>query len=147
MEDEATAGCIGGATAALFGQGIATRGNGADQDAVLRPYSPSPGVAAGTGGDGLDLSDDSMSMYVRDMDSSALLTREGEAALANRIEAGRRTMLDSLCSSLPAMAAVSTWRDTIRGGSLALRQVIDVKATYGGRAPGRFRPPGHRRSR
>ena len=95
-EDEAIAGCIGGAAAALFGQDIATRGNGADQDAVLRPYGPSP--AAGTGGDGLDLSDDPMSMYLRNMSKSALFVLSGEAAQAKRTEVGRRTTLDSLCA-------------------------------------------------
>ena len=96
-EDEAIAGCIGGAAAALFGQDTATRGNGADQDAVLRPYGPSP-AAAGTGGDGLDLSDDPMSMYLRNMRKSAGFVLSGEAALAKRTEVGRRTTLDSLCA-------------------------------------------------
>ncbi|MCY4405765.1 MAG: sigma-70 family RNA polymerase sigma factor, partial [Rhodospirillaceae bacterium] len=77
------------------------------------------------------LSDDPMTMYLRDMSATALLTREGEAALAKRIEAGRRTMLDGLCASLPAMAALSAWRDAVREGTLALRHVIDVGATYG----------------
>ena len=97
-EDEAIAGCIGGAATALFGQGTATRGNGADEDAVRRPYSPSPGAAAGTGGDGLDLSDDPMSMYLRNMRKSAGFVLSGEAALAKRTEVGRRTTLDSLCA-------------------------------------------------
>ena len=73
-----------------------------------------------------------MAMYLRDVGGTALLTREGEAALVKRIEAGRRMMLDGLCESLPAMRRVSAWRDAIREGSLALRNVIDVEAAYGG---------------
>ncbi|MCY4405877.1 MAG: sigma-70 family RNA polymerase sigma factor, partial [Rhodospirillaceae bacterium] len=88
-------------------------------------------VPFGPGVDAPGLSDDPMTMYLRDMSATALLTREGEAALAKPIEAGRRTMLDGLCASLPAMAAVSAWRDAVREGTLALRHVIDVGATYG----------------
>ena len=88
-------------------------------------------VPFGPGVDAPGLSDDPMTMYLRDMSATALLTREGEAALAKRIEAGRRTMLDGLCASLPAMAALSAWRDAVREGTLALRHVIDVGATYG----------------
>lgn len=66
------------------------------------------------------------------MGGTALLTREGEAALAKRIEAGRRAVLDGLCGSLPTVQAVSAWRDAVRGGSLVLRVMIDVEATHGG---------------
>ena len=87
--------------------------------------------AAGTGGSDLGWTDDPMAMYLRDMAGSVLLTREGEVALAKRMEAGRRAVLRGLCKSLPAMRAVSAWRDAIREGSVALRAVIDVEAAYG----------------
>ena len=65
------------------------------------------------------------------MGSTALLTREGEVALAKRLEAGRRTMLDGLRESPLTMRAVIAWRDAIRAGSMALRKVIDIEATHG----------------
>ena len=87
--------------------------------------------AAGAGGTVLGWTDDPMAMYLRDMAGSTLLTREGEVALAKRMEAGRRAVLRGLRESLPAMRAVSVWRDAIREGSVALRAVIDVEASYG----------------
>ncbi|MDD9992088.1 MAG: RNA polymerase sigma factor RpoD [Rhodospirillales bacterium] len=115
------------ATVDLSGPGIAAAGNGeADED------SGSAGDAAGVNDDDLDRTDDPMTLYLRDVGGTPLLTREGETALAKRIEAGRRTMLDGLCRSLPAIATVCMWRDAIREGTLALRHVVDVAATYGG---------------
>ena len=100
----------------------------------VRPAgAPSPAFEVGDSGS----TDDPMTMYLRDMDGTALLTREGEAALAKRIEAGRQAVVEGLCESLSAMRAVSALRDAIRDGLLALRDAIDVKATYGG-----GRPPG-----
>ncbi|MCY4480911.1 MAG: hypothetical protein OXB97_13560, partial [Rhodospirillales bacterium] len=113
-----------------FGRGIVpAEGSEAEEGTGPRPECP---PSAGRGVAAPDLADDPMTMYLRDMSATALLTREGEAALAKRIEAGRRMMLDGLCASLPAIAAVSAWRDAIRGGTLALRHVIDVGATYNG---------------
>ena len=131
-EDEAGPDRIGDAVVVPFGRGIVpTEGGEADEGAGPPPEGPPAGAAAGQDVGVSDLSDDPMTMYLRDMSATTLLTREGEAALAKRIEAGRRTMLDGLCASLPAMAAVSAWRDAIREGTLALRHVIDVGATYG----------------
>ena len=111
----------------LSGQGIAAAGGGeADEDA-----GPPPAAAADAAGDDLDRTDDPMTLYLHDVGGAALLAREGEAALAKRIEAERRMMLDGLVVSLPAMAAVSAWRDAIHEGSLALRDAIDVGAAYG----------------
>ena len=126
-EDETGTDGIGDAVVVPFGQGHA-----ADEVAGPAPDGLRPSAEAGQSVDAPDLSSDPMTMYLRDLSATPLLTREGEAALAKRIEAGRRTMLDGLCSSLPAMAAVSAWRDAIREGALALRHVIDVGATYGG---------------
>ena len=58
-------------------------------------------------------------------------TREGEGALAKRIEAGRQAMLDGLRESPLTMRAVRAWRDAIRAGSMALREAIDIEATRG----------------
>ena len=73
---------------------------------------------------------DPMTLYLRDVGGTVLLTRAGEAALAKRLEAGRRMMRDGLGVILPAITAVSAWRDAIREGALRLRDVIDVGAAY-----------------
>ena len=132
-EDEAGADGIGDAVVVPFGQGIALdHGGDADQSAGPPPDGLRPSAEAGQSVDAPDLSSDPMTMYLRDLSATPLLTREGEAALAKRIEAGRRTMLEGLCSSLPSIAAVSAWRDAIREGALVLRHVIDIAAAYGG---------------
>ena len=131
--DEAGAGRIEHAMTTLSGLGIAVAEGGEhDGNAGRHPDGPPAAAVAGTGGDDAGRTDDPMAMYLRDVGDTALLTREGEAALAKRIEAGRRMTLDGLCESLPAMRTVSAWRDAIREGSLALRNVIDVDAAYGG---------------
>ena len=104
--------------------------DGGEASAGARLEGSPAAAAAGTGGENAERPDDPMGMYLRDMGGTALLTREGEVALAKRIEAGRRTMLGGLCESLPAMRTVSVWRDGIRDGSLALREAIDVVATH-----------------
>ena len=77
-------------------------------------------------------------MYLREMGRTTLLTREGEVALAKRIEAGRQAMLDGLRESPLTMRAVLAWRDAIRAGSMALREAIDIEATHGS-GPGQRR--------
>ena len=131
---EAGAGNIEDMMTVLSGPRIAaTEGREPEEDAVeARPEGPPAAASPGTAGDDPGRVDDLLAMYLRDMGGAALLTREGEVALAKRIEAGRRAVLDGLCGSLPAMRTVSAWRDAIREGSLALRRVIDAEATYGG---------------
>ena len=131
-EDKSGTGGTPDAAAVPFGQAAAANGAGeADQGPGPPPDGLPPAAVTGQGVHDPGLSGDPMTMYLRDMSATALLTREGEAALAKRIEAGRRSMLEGLCSSLPAMAAVSAWRDAVREGTLALRHVIDVGAAYG----------------
>ena len=110
-------------------------GQGHAADEVAGPPPDGPPAAVGQGIDAPDLSEDPIAMYLRDVSAVPLLTREGEVALAKQIEAGRRTMLEGLCVSLPAMAAVSAWHGAIGQGALALRHVIDVAATYGAGLP------------
>ena len=123
-EDETGADRIADAAGVPVGQGHTA-------DEIAGPPPDDRPAAAGQDIDAGDLPDDPMGMYLRDLSDIPLLTREGEVALAKRIEAGRRTMLEGLCASLPAMAAVSAWRDAIREGSLTPRHVVDVAATYG----------------
>ena len=82
--------------------------------------------------DDLGRTDDPVRMYLREMGSVELLSREGEIAIAKRIEAGRQAMIGGICESPLTMRAIIEWRDALREGTLLLRDVIDLEATYGG---------------
>jgi RNA polymerase primary sigma factor len=75
--------------------------------------------------------DDPVRMYLREMGSVELLSREGEIAIAKRIEAGREMMIGGLCESPLTMRALIAWRDALTEGKMLLRDVIDLDATYG----------------
>jgi RNA polymerase primary sigma factor len=79
----------------------------------------------------LGRTDDPVRMYLREMGSIELLSREGEIEIAKRIEAGRNTVLEALCESPLTMRAIISWRDAIGEGKALLRDVIDLEATYG----------------
>jgi RNA polymerase primary sigma factor len=83
-----------------------------------------------------DRTDDPVRMYLREMGSVELLSREGEIAIAKRIEAGRDTMIRGLCESALTFEAIMVWRDELGAGRILLREVIDLEQTYGGTAPG-----------
>ncbi|HZL59672.1 MAG TPA: RNA polymerase sigma factor RpoD [Stellaceae bacterium] len=76
--------------------------------------------------------DDPVRMYLREMGSVELLSREGEIAIAKRIEAGREMMIGGLCESPLTMRALIAWRDALMEGKMLLRDVVDLDATYGG---------------
>ena len=77
----------------------------------------------------LGRTDDPVRMYLREMGTIELLSREGEIEIAKRIEAGRNTVLEALCESPLTMRAVIGWRDAIREGRVLLRDIIDLDAT------------------
>ncbi|MET4103128.1 RNA polymerase primary sigma factor [Roseovarius sp. MBR-78] len=79
----------------------------------------------------LDRTDDPVRMYLREMGSVELLSREGEIAIAKRIEAGRNTMILGLCESPLTFQAITIWRDELLGEDILLRDVIDLEATFG----------------
>jgi RNA polymerase primary sigma factor len=85
--------------------------------------------------DDIGRTDDPVRMYLREMGSVELLSREGEIAIAKRIEAGREKMIGSLCESPLTMRAIAHWHDELVEGDLQLRDVIDLDATYGGDEP------------
>ena len=96
--------------------------------------------------------DDPVRMYLREMGSVELLSREGEIAIAKRIEAGREAMIAGLCESPLTFQAVIIWRDELNEGKVFLRDIIDLEATYAGpdakqgrRAPGDPNAPGAER--
>src|SRR5262245_47962245 len=76
--------------------------------------------------------DDPVRMYLREMSSVELLSREGEIAIAKRIEAGREVMIAGLCESPLTFQAIIIWRDELNEGKVCLRDIIDLEATYAG---------------
>ncbi|MGD9740377.1 MAG: RNA polymerase sigma factor RpoD [Bauldia sp.] len=79
-----------------------------------------------------DRTDDPVRMYLREMGSVELLSREGEIAIAKRIEAGRETMIAGLCESPLTFQAIIIWRDELAEAKILLRDIIDLEATYAG---------------
>jgi RNA polymerase primary sigma factor len=79
-----------------------------------------------------DRTDDPVRMYLREMGSVELLSREGEIAIAKRIEAGREAMIAGLCESPLTFQAIIIWRDELNGSKVLLRDIIDLEATYAG---------------
>ena len=89
-------------------------------------------VAVSTGEtEKLDRTDDPVRMYLREMGSVELLSREGEIAIAKRIEAGRNTMILGLCESPLTFQAITIWREELLNEDILLRDVIDLEATFG----------------
>ena len=80
----------------------------------------------------VERTDDPVRMYLREMGSVELLSREGEIAIAKRIEAGREAMIAGLCESPLTFQAIIIWRDELNDGKVFLRDIIDLDATYGG---------------
>ncbi|RYH08414.1 RNA polymerase sigma factor RpoD [Tropicimonas sp. IMCC6043] len=79
----------------------------------------------------LDRTDDPVRMYLREMGSVELLSREGEIAIAKRIEAGRNTMIAGLCESPLTFQAITIWREELLSEEILLRDVIDLETTFG----------------
>jgi len=80
----------------------------------------------------MERTDDPVRMYLREMGSVELLSREGEIAIAKRIEAGREAMIAGLCESPLTFQAIIIWRDELNEGKVLLRDIIDLEATYEG---------------
>ncbi len=88
-------------------------------------------AVSGAEAEKLDRTDDPVRMYLREMGSVELLSREGEIAIAKRIEAGRKTMIAGLCESPLTFQAITIWRDELLSEDILLRDVIDLEATFG----------------
>src|SRR5580693_3155559 len=106
----------------------------------------------------VERTDDPVRMYLREMGSVELLSREGEIAIAKRIEAGREAMIAGLCESPLTFQAIIIWRDELNDAKILLRDIIDLEATYAGpdgkkapktdySAPGAPPPPNPARDR
>jgi RNA polymerase primary sigma factor len=83
----------------------------------------------------LGRTDDPVRMYLREMGSVELLSREGEIAIAKRIEAGRDMMIGGLCESPLTFKAIISWHDQLKAGRMLLRDIVDLEATQGAGAP------------
>ena len=82
-------------------------------------------------GDDIGRTDDPVRMYLREMGSVELLSREGEIAIAKRIEAGREMMIGGICESPLTVRALVLWRDALNENKMLLRDIVDLDATYG----------------
>ncbi|MFT5630179.1 MAG: RNA polymerase primary sigma factor, partial [Gammaproteobacteria bacterium] len=87
-------------------------------------------ILGGAEAEKLDRTDDPVRMYLREMGSVELLSREGEIAIAKRIEAGRNTMILGLCESPLTFQAITIWRDELLSEDILLRDVIDLETTF-----------------
>jgi RNA polymerase primary sigma factor len=89
-------------------------------------------VRSETRAEPVDRTDDPVRMYLREMGTVELLSREGEIAIAKRIEAGREAMIAGLCESPLTFQAIIIWRDELNEAKILLRDIIDLEATYEG---------------
>ena len=105
-----------------------------EEDAAKTTAPPSR--ATTTSEEDLGRTDDPVRMYLREMGSVELLSREGEIEIAKRIEAGREKMISGLCESSITQWAIVRWRDALKDELVMLRDVIDLDATYGGSIDG-----------
>ena len=99
---------------------------------AVKDEKKSGGLVTTNTGASADRTDDPVRMYLREMGTVELLSREGEIAIAKRIEAGRETMIRALCESSLTFEAITVWRDELQEGRVLLRDIIDLDATYGG---------------
>jgi RNA polymerase primary sigma factor len=116
-------------------QGVVTREESAEiaeDENELVEVQPRPVAAKSEAKEPAERTDDPVHMYLREMRSVELLSREGEIAIAKRIEAGRETMIAELCESPLTFQAIIIWRDELNGGKVLLRDIIDLGATYSG---------------
>jgi RNA polymerase primary sigma factor len=104
----------------------------ADGEHELVEVRQRPSPAKSRAKDPAERIDDAVGMYLREMGSKELLSREGEIAIAKRIEVGREVMLAGLCESPLTFQAIIIWRDELNGGKVFLRDIIDLDATYAG---------------
>ncbi|WP_372929888.1 RNA polymerase sigma factor RpoD [Methyloceanibacter sp.] len=108
----------------------AAEGEGAAGKAVVAPQAVAK--PATTTREPAERTDDPVRMYLREMGTVELLSREGEIAIAKRIEAGREAMIAGLCESPLTFQAIIIWRDELNEGKILLRDIIDLEATYQG---------------
>ena len=117
----------------LSDMGVTVTENEESEDSNASQKEDQEGAALGNvAEDDVGRTDDPVRMYLREMGGVELLSREGEIAIAKRIEAGRELMIGGIAESPLTIKALVKWRDAIKEGQVLLRDVIDLDATYGG---------------
>jgi RNA polymerase primary sigma factor len=101
------------------------------EKAEAEPGEEAPESGGNVDEESLGRTDDPVRMYLREMGSVELLSREGEIAIAKRIEAGRDMMIGGLCESPLTFRAIINWHDSLKAGRMLLRDIIDLEATQG----------------
>ena len=112
----------------------------AEEEMEAAPAAPEPKDAAEKPKETADqasATDDPVRLYLREMGSVDLLSREGEIAIARRIEAGQQAMIQALCQSPLVFHAIAIWHDELREGKIFLREIIDLESSYSGMESGR----------
>jgi RNA polymerase primary sigma factor len=118
--------------AMLFDRGITVIESEESEEPVAVETDKAAGEARGNlNVDDIGRTDDPVRMYLREMSSVELLSREGEVAIAKRIEAGREMMIAGICENPLTIRAIIGWRDALNDGKMLLRDIIDLDATYG----------------
>lgn len=102
-----------------------------EEDAATDPADRPDAAEAAEEIENVGRSDDPVRMYLREMGNVELLTREGEIEIAKRIESGREVVISALCECPMAMKEILSWRDELDAGTVLLRDIIDLDATYG----------------
>jgi RNA polymerase primary sigma factor len=102
----------------------------ADEPALSDEEHGAAEVRGNLDDDDIGRSDDPVRMYLREMGTVELLSREGEIAIAKRIEAGRDMVIGGICNSPLTVRALMGWRDALNEGKIPLRDIIDLDATY-----------------
>ncbi len=113
----------------------AEEADNSDDESDARELADATGTAVApttTKKEPTDRTDDPVRMYLREMGTVELLSREGEIAIAKRIEAGRETMISGLCESPLTFQAIIIWRDALNDSQILLREIIDLETTYAG---------------
>ncbi|PSM15952.1 MULTISPECIES: RNA polymerase sigma factor RpoD [Nitratireductor] len=114
------------------GEGERANAGGEEESTELTEQAGTAVAATTTKKEPTDRTDDPVRMYLREMGSVELLSREGEIAIAKRIEAGRETMIAGLCESPLTFQAIIIWRDELNEAKILLREIIDLETTYAG---------------
>ncbi len=106
--------------------------NEENEEPAVAEAEEADGEVRGNLDDDIGRTDDPVRMYLREMGSVELLSRDGEIAIAKRIEAGREMMISGICENPLTTAAIIGWRDALNEQKMLLRDIIDLDATYGG---------------
>jgi len=116
------------------------KAEGAEDKEESEEKEENEGISGNVSSDDLGRTDDPVRMYLREMGTVKLLSREGEIAIAKRIEAGREMMIGGICESPLAIESIIAWYHALQKGDILLREIIDLEATYSNGPDGQVDP-------